>query len=171
MIRTPSVFGLSLARQTSRRRLLAVTYLVLLILSVVSVVLFPVVHNWGWVLPFTCSFATWEFLRRMVEGTILPEWRPGQLIGLGLVRLPRSGDVPDEREVSVRNAACFQAYRVLALYAIALWLVLPGLFSLSSSMALRVLEELLVPLLAVALTLPYAVILWTEPDIPTEAPV
>jgi hypothetical protein len=170
MIHTPAVFGLSLARQSSRRTLLAITYLVLLIATLTSVVLFPVVRGWGWVLPFTCNFAAWEFLRRMVEGAILPEWRPGQLIGLGLVRRPRS-DVPDERDVSVRNAACFQVYRVLALYSIALWIALPGLFSLSSSTALHVLEYLLVPLLAVALTLPYAVILWTEPDIPTEVPV
>jgi hypothetical protein len=171
MIRTPGVFGLSLARQSSRRVLLAITYLVLLIATLAFVVRFPIGPGFGWMLPITCNLAAWEFLRRMVEGAILPEWRPGQLIGLDLARRPRSENTQDERDVSVRNAACFQTYRVLALYAIALWVALPGLFSLSSSTALRLLEDLLVPLLAVALTLPYAVILWSEPDIPTEVPV
>lgn len=171
MINTPAVFGLSLARQANRRILLAITYPVLLVATLASVVLFPIAHGLGWMLPLTCNLVVWEFLRRMVEGAILPEWRPGQLIGLGLARRPRVQDLPDERDVAVRNAACFQAYRVLALYVIALWLALPGLFSLSSSVALHVLEGLLIPLLAVALTLPYAVILWTEPDIPTGVPV
>jgi hypothetical protein len=171
MIRTPAILGLSLARQANRRILLAVTYLVLLVVTLVTLIAFPTIHGLGWALPATYSFLAWEFLRRMVEGAILPEWRPGELIGLGLARRVLGRDTPDERDVAVRNAACFQTYRVLALYANALWLTLPGFFALSSSTALHLLEVLLLPLLAIALTLPYAVILWGEPDIPSEVPI
>lgn len=170
MIRTPAVFGLSLVRQGTRRVLLAAIYFVLLAVILSCAVVFPAAGGLGWILPFGFSLVAWEFLRRMVEGAFFPEWRPGELMGLGLARRPRR-DQPDERDVAVRNAAGFQTYRVLALYAILLWLALPALLHLSSSAALHALEELFLPLPAIALTLPYAVILWSEPDIPAEAPI
>lgn len=64
----------------------------------------------------------------------------------------------------MRNAAYFEAYRVLALYSFLL-----VIFALSGSSTASVLPPLAMPLLVMALSLPQAVILWTEPDVPEEA--
>jgi hypothetical protein len=73
--------------------------------------------------------------------------------------------------VAVRNAAYFAAYRGLAVYSIIVWAALPSIFEFSASTALLLLQLLVMPLLAMALTLPQAVVLWTEPDVPEEARV
>jgi hypothetical protein len=46
---------------------------------------------------------------------------------------------------------------------------LPLISELSASTALRLLQLLALPLVMMALTLPQAVVLWTEPDVPEEA--
>jgi hypothetical protein len=108
----------------------------------------------------------------LVKDTVLPEVHGGELISLGLAPRRRRGeDEPDEREVAVRNAAYFEAYRVLAMYSIAAWVAWPFIFLLRASTAVQVLLLLTMPLLAMALTLPQAVVLWTEPDVPEEARV
>jgi hypothetical protein len=98
------------------------------------------------------------------------------LTSLGLApNRRRNKDEPDEREVAVRNAACFEAYRALAVYSfaigLAIWAAWPLFISLNASTVVRVLQLLFMPLLAMALTLPQAVVLWMEPDVPEEAKV
>jgi hypothetical protein len=106
----------------------------------------------------------------VVKDTVLPEMHGGELTSLGLEsRRRRSEDEPDERDIAVRNAAYFQSYRALAVYSIAIWVASPLFFALKAPTAVRGLQLLIMPLLAMALTLPQAVVLWTEPDVPEEA--
>jgi len=112
----------------------------------------------------------------LVKDTVLPELRGGGLTSLGLApNRRRNKDEPDEREVAVRNATCFEAYRALAVYSfaigLAIWAAWPLFISLNASTVVRVLQLLFMPLLAMALTLPQAVVLWMEPDVPEEAKV
>jgi len=94
------------------------------------------------------------------------------MTSLGLTSGPRrSEDDLDERELAVRNAAYFTAYRVVAVYSIIAWMALICSFDLSASIALPLRLWLFIPLLTMTLTLPPAVILWTEPDVPEEARV
>jgi hypothetical protein len=96
----------------------------------------------------------------------------GELASLGLEpRRRRREDEPDERDIAVRNSAYFEAYRALAVYSIAVWVASPLFLALKASTAARGLQLLIMPLLAMALTLPQAVVLWTEPDVPEEARV
>lgn len=170
MVKTQLLFGLPLARRSNRWLVVAVSYATLTVVTLTTVVEFPSLQNLEWVLAVTWNLLLWQFLRSLVEGRILPEWRPVELIGLGIGRRRRGEGAPDQRDVAVRNAACFQAYRVLAVYVLGLWLVaLPGLDSLAAPSALRLLRQLLIPLLPIALTLPYAVVLWTEPDVQEDA--
>lgn len=77
-------------------------------------------------------------------------------------------DELDEREVAVRNAAYFVAFRAMSIYAVILtplaWATRPGI-------AVLTLHLLAIPLMTMAITLPQAVVLWTEPDVPEEAKV
>jgi hypothetical protein len=73
--------------------------------------------------------------------------------------------------VAVRNAAYFQAYRAVVVYSVVVWLASPMVYKVSASTALRLIQLVTMSLVAMALTLPQAVILWTEPDVPEEARV
>jgi hypothetical protein len=75
----------------------------------------------------------------------------------------------DERQVAVRNAAYYRAYRVVAAY---LLLIMPvASLRVNGAAALNEVLLGLIALLFIVLvyTLPQAIILWTEPDIPGEA--
>lgn len=168
MMRTRVFLGLSMAEQSHRRILIIATYLVLAILmgaiiaasaNVVIVTLACVILAW--------NIFSGSLLGRLVANTSVPQsMRFGELIDLGLARNPRDPDAMDERDVAVRNAACFKAYRVIGFYTLVLVLLAPGLGAMAT---VRTFEALLAPLLAMAVTLPQAIILWTEPDVPIEA--
>jgi hypothetical protein len=170
MLRTPIVLGISMAPQRSRRIFVALTYAVLLALAVVTLI----VPSWrdrfaGWV---TASGA-FSLVCLLVFGKLVKQTGPldirgGELTSLGLISRRRDQDQPDEREVAIRNAACFAAYRVLALYSIAIYSAAWFSFDLRASVAVKVLELLTMPLLGMALTLPQAALLWREPDVPEE---
>jgi hypothetical protein len=172
MLRTPVFLGFPMSRRHNRRLLVAVTYATLLPLMAAVIVVVPGVNPYLAVwMCFILAYnvASRAILGRLTKDTVLPERRGGQLTSLRLAPgQPRGEEEPDEREVAVRNAAHFEAYRVLAMYSIIIWVALPLLlpFSLSASTLVRVLELLAMPLLAIALTLPQAVVLWTEPDVP-----
>ena len=95
---------------------------------------------------------------RLAKDVVLP-WQEANL-GLSLNTLwHKSG--PDERQVAVRNAAYYKAYRVVAAY---LFLIMSA-----ASAGEAALMGLTALLFVLVLTLPQAIILWTEPDIPGEA--
>ena len=175
MLRTPAFLGFSMVRRNNRRVLVAMTYAIFLVLMAAVIIILPSGRqlNAVWMcLILAYNVVSRAILGRLVKDTVLPELRGDGLTSLGLSPRSRRGeDEPDEREVAVRNAAYFEAYRALAVYSIAIWLASPLLFSLSASTAVRFLLLLIMPLLAMALTLPQAVVLWTEPDVPEEARV
>jgi len=173
MLRTPMVLGISMAPRKNRRLLVSVTYAVMLALALTIFI----VPSWrdrsaGW-MTASCGFAS---VCLLIFGTLVKQTGPldirgGDLISLGLVRRRRADNQPDERELTIRNAACFQAYRVLALYSIATFAAASFSFDLQASVAVKVLEVLAMPLLGIALTLPQAALLWLELDVPEEARV
>lgn len=168
MLRTPVILGLSMVRRKNRRWLVAVTYAALLALILVVTVIRPwslALNSRVWLL-LLCAFVSRGVFGRLVKQTLYTR-RWGETISLGLAPTPyRDDDEPDERELAVRNAAYFEAYRVLALYSFLLVML-----TLSGSSAASVLTPVAMPLLVLALTLPQAVVLWTEPDVPEEARV
>jgi len=179
MLRTPTVLGISMAPRKSRRLFVAVTYAVMLALTVTILIVPP----WrdkseGWII----ASGTFLGVCSLVFTSLVKQTGPldihgGELISLGLAPRRRNQDEPDEREVAIRNAACFQAYRVLALYVITIFTAAFFFdaaflaFDLRTSVAVKVLEVLAMPLLGMALTLPQAALLWAEPDVPEEARV
>ncbi len=174
MLRTPAFLGFSMVSRYHRRLLVATTYSTLLALMAGIVTVVPSRRSpdvvWMCVI-LAYNVVSRVIFGRLVKDTVLPDLHGGRLTSLGLTPGRRRENEPDEREIAVRNAAHFQAYRALAMYSIALWLVSPLFFLLESSTAVRVLQLLTMPLMAIALTLPQAVVLWTEPDIPEEARV
>jgi len=156
-----------MVRRKNRRWLVAVTYATLLVLLLT---LGPHRHwnqgmNVGTWLLLAVVFVSRGVFGSLVNQTMVPE-RRGEPISLGLAPMRhRDEDEPDERELAVRNAAYFEAYRVLAVYSA--FLVLYS----STSFGAFALPLIAMPLLVMALTLPQAVILWTEPDVPEEARV
>jgi len=168
MLRTPVFLGLSMAERSHRQVLVVAMYLVLAVLMIAitaastSVVVFAL----AWII-LTYNVASVSVLGRLVtDMSGLYGIRVGELLSLGLSRKPRDPDEPDERDIAVRNAACFKAYRVIRTYALLLVGVIPGL---GMTVTTRLFEVLLAPLLAMAVTLPQAIILRTEPDVPVEA--
>jgi len=163
-----------MALRKNRRLFVAVTYAVMLALTVTILI----VPSWGnrfatvWMTAGGAFFlACWVVFGKLVKQTGPLDIRGGEITSLGLVPRRRDKDEPDEREAAIRNAACFQAYRVLALYSIIIWLALELSFGLSASAAIKLLELLTMPLLGMVFTLPQAALLWTEPDVPEEARV
>jgi hypothetical protein len=168
------VLGISMAFQQSRRLLVAVTYEVMLAMTATVIVILPSgrqIDAIWWCLLLFYNVVSRAIFGRLVKDTVLPQPQVG-LTSLGLEpQRRRSEDEPDEREVAVRNAAYFGAFRVLAVYSIVLWVAAPCFFSLRPEAGIRGLMLLAMPLLAMALTLPQAILLWNEPDVPEEARV
>ena len=177
MLGTPVFLGFSMVRRDSRRRLVVVTYAILLALMAVMIVVSPSAPRTraagvAWCLVLAYNVASWSIFGRLAKDTVLPQIRGGEITSLGLTpRRRRADEDLDERELAVRNAAYYTAYRAVAAYSIVAWMALIYSFELSASTALLLAEWLVMPLLAMVLTLPPAVILWTEPDVPEEARV
>jgi hypothetical protein len=81
----------------------------------------------------------------------------------------------DEREIEQRNRAVYKAYQSLMIAVLGLWLLMNFRTNIP-----RLLERLSIPIdgllyglataaIMLALTLPQAILLWTEPDMETEA--
>jgi hypothetical protein len=175
MFKTPAFLGFSMVSRSNRRLLVATTYATLMVLMATVILLLPSGRQMDAI--YMCIILAYNVVSRaifgsLVKDTVLPDFGGGKLISLGLAPGRRRGeDEPDERDVAVRNAAYFEAYRALAVYSIAIWVASPLFFALNASTAVRALQLLVMPLLAMALTLPQAVVLWTEPDMPEEAGV
>jgi hypothetical protein len=175
MLRTPVILGISMATRRNRRLLVAVTYAPLLALTVTLVIVpsWGKHHIWPWAANacFVVGFAV--FMRLVKQpGPLDPQSPRGAMTSLGLApRHYRAEDEPDERDVEVRNAAYFAAYRVLALYSVGIWVVAFLTLDLGGPVTAKVLQLFSLPLPAMALTLPQALVLWREPDVPEECRV
>jgi hypothetical protein len=175
MLSTPVILGISMATRRNRRLLVAVTYATLLALTLILVI----VPSWGrhigtiWLCAGNaCYLLTWVVFTKLVKqpGPVGPR-RVG-MTSLDLApRHYRAEDEPDERDVQVMNAACFTAYRVLAWYSVSIWVATFLSLDLGAPVMVKVLQLFCLPLLAFAFTLPQALVLWREPDVPEEARV
>jgi len=169
MLRTTVFLGISMVEQKNRRRLVAMMYVVLLV-AIMAVVLARSHVPGRYVSLVSQLFLLalifeWRILRDLV-GEMEVVGRPAKPTSLGLSGIKRDQDEPDERDVTVRNAAYFKAYRVLAWYSIlASWALVP----LWGANYPGVFLVLLCVLLVIATTLPQTILLWTEPDVPVEA--
>lgn len=176
MLRTPVILGIPMVRRRNRRLLVAATYAALLVvMATLGVARSRGMDIWaGWILLAVVLVSRGVF-GSMAKQMIWLTRRWHHPISLGLAARPqRNEEELDEREQAVRNAAYFEAYRVLALYCFFLFpFLVSSSFELFWSSALgRVALPLLgTLLLGIAWTLPQAVILWTEPDVPEEAKV
>jgi len=159
----------------NRRALVALTYIAFLSIMVTLILLLPPGRhqiNAVWI----CMVLAYNVVSRLVFGklvsdTVLPQPRVKlSTLGLAAGQHHREDDL-DEREIAVRDAAYFRAYQVLAVYSIVVWFISPLTFELTASTALRVFQFLTLPLVAIALTLPQAIVLCCEPDVPEEAMV
>ena len=93
------------------------------------------------------------------------------MTSLGLAPRQRNVDEPDERELVIRNAAHYQAFRATTVYGFILWVSFPLIWHLSAPAVILSAILLATPLLTMLLTLPQAIILWTEADVPEEAQI
>jgi len=170
MLQTTEMFGISMVEQKNRRRLVATIYVVLLASILTPVLIYPYLTTRfvSLVLQFFLLplFIAWKIFTDMVgRMEMVLQGRPAKPITLGLFAR-RDQEDPDERDVLVRNAAYFKAYRVLALY---LMLLIPATQALMEFGYMRVLVVLIFALFVILTTLPQAILLWTEPDVPVEA--
>lgn len=96
-----------------------------------------------------------------------PGPRSAEVTRLGLTPAPRDPIDLDERQVAIRNASHYHAFRFVIFYSFVVFLAsLVG--DLSAATMHRLFLALAVLQLFIALTLPRANILWTEPDMPEE---
>lgn len=174
MLNKPAFLGISMAPQKNRGLLVAVTYAILVACFAAA----PFVPFRGsriqtvWGLLFILVYIMGNHF--LFGSVVRPFMAYGlrkeeEIMSLRPALRQRDPDELDERELAVRNAAHYRAFRVVAIYGFLAYLVIMSSPTLSgSAMALLI---LIMPLLAMLWTLPQAIILWTEPDVPEEARV
>lgn len=171
MLDNPTFLGISMVPRKNRRMFVMVTYAILA--ACFAAIL--VVQSWhsrihaAWGLLFILIYIMGN---HFLFGSLVKPFmayslrKEEEIISLRSAPRRRDLDEPDERELAVRNAAHYQAFRVAAIYGLAVWLVVMASPTLNgSAVALLI---LIIPLLAMLWTLPQAIILWTEPDVPEE---
>jgi hypothetical protein len=180
MLRTPEVLGFSMVRRNHRRWLVVVTYATLLALLAVTTVVSPSLPrpiggrfpSAIWFLFVLCFVMSQLIFGKLAKDMVLPQIGGGEMTSLGLTPQPgRSEADLDERELAVRNAAYVAAYRAVAVYSVFASVALLLSSGLSASTARLLLLWLFILLVGMIFTLPPAVILWREPDVPEEARV
>jgi hypothetical protein len=176
MVKNPAFLGFSMVRRSNRRRLVAITYAILPGLTVAAIIILPSLHHplggagiafglWG-----LFMVVSWSIFGRLAKDTVLPQTRGGEMTSLGLTPRHHHGELDlDEREVAVRNAAYFTAYRAVAVCWFVVWIASLYALDLSAHTAGLLVSLLGLLLFEVIFTLPSAVILWREPDVPEEA--
>jgi hypothetical protein len=159
MSKIPTIFGISMVSRERRRWLVVLCYAAVSLLILLGFAASS--DSTRFILMIFAGFAgtciQFVVFYKLAKDAVLP-MQEG-MIGLSLNTLFHKGG-PDERQVAVRNAAYYKAYRVVAVYLllimpVASWRVTGEFFALS--------------LFVLVFTLPQAIILWTEPDIPGEA--
>jgi len=177
MLKTPEILGFSMVRRGSPRRLVVVTYAILLALLAVTTVVSPSLPrpiggrfpSAIWFLFVVCFVVSQLIFGKLAKDMVLPQIRGGEMTSLGLTPQPGLSEADlDERELAVRNAAYVTAYRAVAVYSVFASAALIYSSELRASTARLLRLWLFIPLVGMILTLPPAVILWREPDVPEE---
>ena len=166
---TPTIFGISMAFKTSRRWLVLICYGVLCASILLAFFAKSMEVRFALTVIMNMVFGSVQFVifYKLAKDTVLPMQQDVRTASLGLLRKGSSNaNKPDEREVAIRNAAYYKAYRVIV---IACLLLMPiAMNILISPLNEGLLALFMCSFLVVALTLPQAIILWTEPDLPGE---
>jgi hypothetical protein len=180
-----SLFGIPMQQRSARRRLVVVAYTALAIVCGVTVAFIRVApYLYAYAVYATLAFLLLVFGWQGRGGLIKPfpnkPLRP-EMAAVTLVELqltPKrhfadgaSGWRNDERELARRDAAHYRAYQALSL-PIAVLLVLTAIGNrpwpwISPVVLAQVSFAVALVTAMMALTLPAAIILWTEPDIET----
>jgi hypothetical protein len=168
MPRIPMIFGISMASRTRRRWLVLFCHAVLwaLILLVFSSIAGTSRYILTIAMTFVGSSIQFVIFYKLAGDTVLPLQIVAEPHSLGLLRNPPSDKFKlDERQVAVRNSAYHKAYRIVAAYL----LMIPIIFLTSTGSPKMFLAIYTLTVYGVIYTLPQAIILWTEPDLPGEA--
>jgi len=184
-MRNKKVFGLSMDQRSHRRRLVIAAYTLLAVLVAggwvldrfrttglyiyfaaffINYFVFGGYGPYGLVRPFTGTAPRQAIPRSLVEV---------QLNLAGIRPAPETADSRnDERELRIRDRVHYQAYQWICGLLALLWLVAMSENGKSSFIPAAVLPVLLylivLPGILLAVTLPQAIILWTEPDMEME---
>lgn len=162
-----SLFGISMVRRRNRRALVFATYALLLMITAIILTFHPWVTVWVWfVLVFNLTGGL--VFGKLVKQMTFPERSTPAVATIGIVDRPPKESL-DERELSVRNAAYFMAFRILALYSTAFFVSVHYLLLYKATIAPRLILALMIPVLVMVMTLPQAIVLWSEPDFPAES--
>ena len=163
MFRTTKFVGIPMTTRRNRRVLVSITYL-LLGIAVVALARVdrPFLSPGLWIV---IAFAV---VSRGIFGLLIPqESLPVvqkraiesrlELAISGGHALPK----PDERDVTVRNAAYFVAFRAVTMYAFWSWIIGGLLLEIANRPA----PILQVVMIILVFTLPQAILLWNQPDL------
>ncbi len=165
MVEQATLFGISMEPRRNRRVLVTATYgVVSLALTGIVIVAWAFSGHLALVLSLVYAIilnSTFVLFGRIVNQTVFPEIRVGGFVFLSLARKRHQAGEPDERDLAVRNAAFFTAYRILAIYSFLVFLILFPVFNSGNKLAFLL---LVLPFLLFAPTLPQAILLWNEPD-------
>ena len=140
-------------------------------------------HASGYYMIFASLFVNWLFLGGYAAGGLIKPFsgkgprrvpQPPSPLALGLRLynpLPQDRDYRnDERELRQRDRAHYLAYQALALCLVAVWMLtslqrnVPRLIGFVPVSADQLLYALVLIAVVASLTLPQAILLWTEPD-------
>lgn len=82
MLKSPAFLGFSMVRRNNRRRLVAITYAILLGLMAAAIIISPSVQHPGgrsggvaWCLLLAYCVVSWSIFGRLAKDTVLPEIR------------------------------------------------------------------------------------------------
>ncbi len=166
MPRTPTIFGISMSSRNRRRWLVLFCYVFWGLLTLFVPFQISETARIFLILLMSFAFAFIPFVvfYGLARDTVLPMQEDPRPISLGLLRkaLPDNEKL-DERQVAVRNAAYYKAYRFIAAFVLFTPMIL-GAMTLSRT----VLWIYMCSIMTLLYSLPQAIILWTEPDMPGE---
>ena len=175
MLKTPVILGISTVSRKNRRWIVAFIYAIVAFLIANFALIHPAENRFIFV---ACGIGAvisrWIF-GRLVKERVFSEISIGQMTNLDLSPGRRDRSGLDERERALSNWAHYEAFRVLAFCSFFVWLfayvAVPELLVLNPPIVIRVFEGISMALLVLAFTLPQAILLWTQPDVPEEVRV
>ena len=171
MSNTPTILGISMAPQKNRRLLVVITYATLVACVIAMLIVSPSKRRaqtaWLLFVPIADLVVSYAVFGQLTKRAVFPPPMV-EVTSLGLTPRRRDQDEPDERDLALRNAAHYQAFRGAAVYGFILWASIPLFWHLSGPIVVLLVLLMAMPLLTILLTLPQAIILWTEPDVPEE---
>jgi membrane protein YdbS with pleckstrin-like domain len=172
MLNRAKILGISMAPQKNRRLLMMIMYAVLLAFAAAIIV-----PSWAARVPASDVLLFSITVYILIQIRVLPKLlkveefgsRSGAMIVHGMKPGSPEMEEIDEREMAVRNLAHLQAFRIIHLYSVFIVVVLFVWHEVSPSSIFRFAAIALLLLALQTFTLPQAIILWTEPDVPEEA--